>query len=47
MNNYVIKEIRDREYGVLVIATTYISPIQTLDDIELEILYYTGKYFLS
>lgn len=43
MSNFKIIELSNSKYGLLIIATTYISPIQTLSDIEREIDGYTGK----
>ena len=33
MKNFEISKLKNSEYDYLVIATTYISPISTLDDV--------------
>ena len=43
MNNFCLKEISNFEYKRLIIATTYLSPIQTLGVVENELGQYTGK----
>lgn len=43
MKNFEISKLKNSEYDYLVIATTYISPISTLDDVQGEFKHLTGK----
>ncbi|MEY8392383.1 type II toxin-antitoxin system RnlB family antitoxin [Lachnospiraceae bacterium 45-W7] len=43
MNNFELIKLNNSEYDYLVIATTYISPISTLTDIENELTEKSGK----
>lgn len=43
MKNFKIIKLHDSEYNNLVIATTYISPISTLTDVQNELTDKSGK----
>lgn len=43
MKNFEISKLKNSEYDYLVIATTYVSPISTLDDVQGEFKHFTGK----
>jgi len=43
LKNFEIIKLKNSEYDYLVIATTYVSPISTLDDVQGEFKHFTGK----
>lgn len=43
MKNFAISKLKNSEYNYLVIATTYISPISILDDVQNELQNINGK----
>lgn len=43
MKNFEISKLSNSEYDYLIIATTYISPISTLESLQNEFKHITGK----
>lgn len=43
MKNYSVLSLENSQYDYVIIATTHISPISTLDEVQSELRNYTGR----